>query len=151
LGVKSIQATALRRKLYETLKKVAYERSPVSITRRGKEIARIVPVSTQGKPEISPAALAEFCRRHSVKELYLFGSILNDDFGDDSDVDVMIEMNDADAPQSFEESFAMTDELEEIFGREVDLLTKKAVTSSQNRHRKKSILESARLVYPPPQ
>jgi prevent-host-death family protein len=148
--VKSIQATALRRNLYETLKKVAYERSPVSITRRGREIARIVPVSTKGKPEVSRPALAEFCRRHGVHELYLFGSILNDEFDDDSDVDVMIETNDADAPQSFGESFAMADELEEIFGRKVDLLTKKAVTSSQNQHRKRSILESARLVYPWP-
>jgi prevent-host-death family protein len=146
--MKSIQATALRRNLYDTLKRVAYERMPVSITRRGREIARIVPVSASAKPEIPLGRIAEFCRKHGVKELHLFGSILNDEFDDQSDVDVMIDMIDADAPRSFEESFAMTDELEEIFGRKVDLLTKRLVTSSTNQHRKRSILDSARLVYP---
>jgi uncharacterized protein len=146
--MKSIQATALRRNLYETLKRVAYERMPVSITRRGREIARIVPVSASAKPEIPLGRIAEFCRKHGVKELYLFGSILNDEFDDQSDVDIMIDMIDAEAPRSFEESFAMTDELEEIFGRKVDLLTKRLVTSGTNQHRKRSILDSARLVYP---
>jgi uncharacterized protein len=148
--VKSIPATALRRNLYDTLKRVAYERKPVSITRRGREIARIVPVSGKAKPEIPEGAIAEFCRRHGVKRLYLFGSILNEEFDDESDVDVMIEMKDGDAPQSFEESFGMADELEDIFGRKVDLLDKNSVISSTNPHRKKSILESARLVYPTP-
>jgi len=146
--MRSIQATALRRNIYETLKRVAYERMPVSITRRGREIARIVPVSTSTKPEIPRGRIADFCQKHGVKELYLFGSILNDEFDDQSDVDVMIDMIDAEAPRSFEESFAMTDELEEIFGRKVDLLTKKLVTSSTNQHRKRSILDSALLVYP---
>ena len=146
--MKSIQATALRRNLYDTLKRVAYERKPVSITRRGREIARIVPVSAKGKPEIPRGTIAEFCRKHGVKELSLFGSIFADEFDDESDVDVMVDMLDADAPRSFEESFAMSDELEEIFGRKVDLLTKKLVTSMTNQHRKRSILESARRVYP---
>jgi uncharacterized protein len=101
----------------------------------------VIPAHTCGE-------IAEFCRRHGVKELYLFGSILSCEFDDESDVDVMVEMNDADALGSFEALFAMSDELEKIFGRKVDLVSKKVVTSSGNQHRKKSILESARMVYP---
>jgi uncharacterized protein len=107
-----------------------------------------IPVSAKAKPEITEGAIAEFCRRHGVRELYLFGSILSDEFDDQSDVDVMIEMQDADAPGSFEESFGMEDELEKIFRRKVDLVSKRVVASSANQHRKRSILESARLVYP---
>lgn len=65
--------------------------------------------------------VAEFCRRHRIRRLALFGSVLRDDFGPRSDVDVLVEFEDGHAPGlAF---FAMENELSEILGRKVDLST----------------------------
>ena len=66
-------------------------------------------------------AIAEFCRRHHIMRLALFGSVLRDDFGPDSDVDVVVEFEPDHVPGlAF---FEMQDELSEILGRQVDLNT----------------------------
>lgn len=65
--------------------------------------------------------LAEFCERHHVVRLWLFGSILRDDFRPDSDIDVLVEFDPAHIPAW--EFFTMADELRTILGREVDLGT----------------------------
>ena len=65
--------------------------------------------------------IAEFCRRHHIRKLALFGSVLRDDFRPNSDVDVLVEFE-----PGTKVGFAictMQDELSEIFGREVDLRT----------------------------
>ena len=41
--------------------------------------------------DIPQQAVADFCRRHGIRRLSLFGSVLRDDFGPDSDVDVLVE------------------------------------------------------------
>ena len=65
--------------------------------------------------------VAEFCRRHRVRRLALFGSVLREDFALDSDVDVLVEFEDGHVPGlAF---FAMEQELTEILGRKVDLNT----------------------------
>ena len=65
--------------------------------------------------------IAEFCRRHRIRRLALFGSVLRDDFGPRSDVDVLVEFEDGRAPGlAF---FAMENELSEILGHNVDLST----------------------------
>ncbi len=65
--------------------------------------------------------ISEFCRSHRVRRLALFGSVLRDDFGPRSDVDVLVEFEDGHAPGlAF---FAMENELSEILGRKVDLST----------------------------
>ena len=66
--------------------------------------------------------LGEFCRRHDVRRLLVFGSVLRPDFRDDSDVDMLIEMN----PRAKLGLFKLTRlqmELSELIGREVDLNT----------------------------
>ena len=66
-------------------------------------------------------AIADFCRRHHIRRLALFGSVLRDDFGPESDVDVLVEFDPDHIPGlAF---FAMQDELSEIVGRRVDLNT----------------------------
>jgi uncharacterized protein len=66
-------------------------------------------------------AIAEFCRRHHIVRLALFGSVLRADFGPDSDVDVLVEFDPDHVPGlAF---FDMQDELTEILGRPVDLNT----------------------------
>jgi len=63
----------------------------------------------------------DFCRRHHIKKLALFGSVLRDDFRPDSDVDVLVEFEPGRTPGlAF---FGMEIELSEILGRKVDLNT----------------------------
>ena len=65
--------------------------------------------------------IAEFCRRHHIRRLALFGSVLRDDFGPDSDVDVLVEFDPEHIPGlAF---FGMERELSEMLGRRVDLNT----------------------------
>jgi predicted nucleotidyltransferase len=65
--------------------------------------------------------IAEFCRRHHIRRLSLFGSVLRDDFGPDSDVDVLVEFETGHVPGlAF---FGMEAELSQILGRKVDLST----------------------------
>lgn len=65
--------------------------------------------------------IAEFCRRHHIRRLALFGSVLRDDFTPDSDVDVLVEFESGQTPgYAF---FAMQEELSRILGRRVDLNT----------------------------
>lgn len=65
--------------------------------------------------------IAEFCRKHHIRKLSLFGSALRDDFGPTSDVDVLVEFEPGHIPGlAF---FDMEAELSQIFGRKVDLNT----------------------------
>jgi len=76
---------------------------------------------TQAHLSIPRNALAEFCRRHFIRRLALFGSVLRDDFRPDSDVDVLVEFEEGHVPGF---AFARIEwELAELFGRKVDLRT----------------------------
>lgn len=91
------------------------------------------------------AEIAEFCQRWKICEFYLFGSVLRSDFRPDSDIDVMVTFA-ADAQWGFE-FVQMKRELEALFQRDVDLLTKAAIEASHNWIRRKEILETAKLIY----
>ncbi len=70
---------------------------------------------------VNRARLADFCRRHHIRRLALFGSVLRDDFGPESDVDVLVEFEPGHVPGlAFIEIEA---ELSELIGRKVDLST----------------------------
>jgi predicted nucleotidyltransferase len=65
--------------------------------------------------------IAALCRRHRIRRLSLFGSVVRDDFGPDSDVDVLVEFEPGAVPGlAF---FAIQDELAVELGRPVDLNT----------------------------
>jgi uncharacterized protein len=66
--------------------------------------------------------VADFCRSHGIRRLSLFGSVLRDDFGPDSDVDVLVEFLPG-APLSLFRLVAMEEELSAIVGWKVDLRT----------------------------
>jgi len=75
----------------------------------------------QPRIDIPKEKIAEFCRRNHIRRLALFGSVLREDFGPDSDVDVLVEFEpQARVGLAF---FAMELELSEILGRKVDLNT----------------------------
>jgi len=65
--------------------------------------------------------IAEFCRRHRIRRLAVFGSVLRDDFRTDSDVDVLVEFEDGHTPGL--DFFGMQDELSGLIRRKVDLNT----------------------------
>ena len=93
---------------------------------------------------IDPQAIADFCRRHHVARLSLFGSILRPDFTPESDVDVLVEFQPGQTPGL--EFFAMGDELSGIIGRQVDLNT----PSFLSRHFRDQVLAEARPLYESP-
>ncbi len=70
---------------------------------------------------LRPSEIAELCKRHHVRRLALFGSVLRDDFRPDSDVDVLVEFEPGKTPGfGF---ITIQDELSELLGREVELNT----------------------------
>ena len=71
---------------------------------------------------IPQAKIAEFCQRHHIRKLSLFGSVLRDDFRPDSDVDVLVEFELGKTPGLA--IVKMQQELSEMLnGKEVDLRT----------------------------
>jgi predicted nucleotidyltransferase len=63
-----------------------------------------------------------FCERHPIRRLALFGSVLRDDFGPDSDIDMLVEFDDS-VPVSLFAMGRMQFELTHMLGREVDFKT----------------------------
>lgn len=76
--------------------------------------------------EIPMEALAEVCRRFHVRELALFGSALRDDFREDSDIDILVEYEPG-VQVGLYEHFDLQVELERIFGRQIDLVSKRGL------------------------
>lgn len=95
---------------------------------------------------VSQADLDQFCRRWAVSELALFGSVLREDFGPESDVDILVTFA-PDADWGLLDHVQMELELSELLDREVDLLTRRAVERSQNPFRRREILDTARTIY----
>jgi predicted nucleotidyltransferase len=87
--------------------------------------------------------IRDFCCKWSITEFALFGSVLRDDFRQDSDVDVLVTFAPG-APWSYWEYPAMIEELEALFGRKVDLVEKAAITNPFRRH---EILTHKRVLY----
>jgi len=97
----------------------------------------------QARIPIDHDRIAEFCRRWQITEFSLFGSVLRDDFRADSDVDVLVTFT-SDAPWSLLDLIAMRDELQEIFGREVDLVEKEGL---RNPFRRQAILRQKEVIF----
>src|ERR1700722_16674256 len=95
------------------------------------------------KIEIPKGQIEAFCRKFGVEELALFGSVLRDDFGPESDIDVMLKFLPGHG-FTFENTPEIQDELERIFNRPVDVIEKGRV---RNPIRRRAIMSSYRVVY----
>ncbi len=94
--------------------------------------------------QISRQKVADFCRNHHIRRLSLFGSVLRDDFGPDSDVDVLVEFEPGHTPGfAF---FTMEEELSGILGWKVDLNTPMFLS----RYFRDEVLREAEDVYVAP-
>ena len=79
---------------------------------------------TKPRIEVPQQSIADFCRRHHIQKLSLFGSVLSDSFAPDSDIDVLVEFEADHVPGLA--LIRMQDELSQLFGgRKVDLVTPK--------------------------
>jgi len=96
--------------------------------------------------EIPSDKIADYCRRWRITELALFGSALRDDFNPESDIDVLVAF-DRDAHWTLFDMVDMQEELKDIFGRDVDLVSRRGIESSQNYLRRKEILSSAKVIH----
>jgi predicted nucleotidyltransferase len=97
---------------------------------------------------IPDAELSAFCQRWMVAELSLFGSAVRGDFGPESDVDLLVTFT-PQAAWSLLDYVRMQDEARALFGRDVDLVTRRAVERSPNPIRRRAILDQARTIYGP--
>lgn len=96
--------------------------------------------------EIPSDAIADLCNRWRILELALFGSVLRDDFGPDSDVDVLVRFEPG-ARHTLLDIVQMQDELSAALGRKTDLIERTAVEQSPNYIRRRAILQSAETIY----
>ena len=98
------------------------------------------------KMGITPDAFRSFCEKWAITEVSLFGSILRDDFGPDSDVDLLVTYA-PDAGWSLLDVIGAKQELEELIGRNVDLVDRHGVERSENPYRRTAILSEAQLIH----
>jgi hypothetical protein len=91
-------------------------------------------------------ALADYCRRWKINKMELFGSVLRDDFGPDSDIDFLVTFD----PSARWTLFGMVraeKELAALVGRPVDLVERDCIEQSENWMRRKLILGNTRTIY----
>jgi len=105
-----------------------------------------MPQPPLAKIDVSKYKLAEFCRRWKINEFALFGSVLSGNFRPDSDIDVLVTFA-PDARWSLLSLVQMNTELEKIFGRKVDLVSRRGIETSRNYLRRKAILNSAQVIH----
>lgn len=84
------------------------------------------------------------CQQHKVGHLFVFGSVLSNRFGADSDIDLIVDFNDINLLEYADNYFSLKEELEKLFNRKVDLLEAQAI---RNPIFKESIEKQKRLVY----
>jgi uncharacterized protein len=146
--MRQIEVSALRQDIFQVLNRLSTD-GPVEIVRHGKVVATLgAPPrkALNAKPKINPQRLKRLCRRHRIQRLALFGSILRDDFGPDSDVDILIDPVQGHM-RTLGSRVAAQEDLEQLFGRRVDLVKRSVIEAATNEIRRRSILDTARVIY----
>ncbi len=95
---------------------------------------------------ISADNIAQFCQRWNITELALFGSVLNNQFHADSDIDILIRFA-PNARQGLLTIAKIKHELETRIGREVDIALKESIENSENWIRRQEILKTSLVIY----
>ncbi len=90
--------------------------------------------------------VADFCRRWKIRELAIFGSALREDFTPASDVDVVVDFL-PEAEWSLLDHIRMEEELAGILGRQVEIITKRALEQSRNRLFRREVERTARVLF----
>ena len=95
--------------------------------------------------EIPRDKIADFCQRWKISEFALFGSVLREDFGPESDVDILVTFT-PDARWGLFALARMEQELATILDRKVDLVSRRGLEASRNYIRRNAILRSAQVI-----
>ena len=98
---------------------------------------------------IAASDIAPFCQRWSIRELAVFGSALRDDLSPESDIDFLVTFAEQ-ADWGLLEHVQMEQELQALFNRSIDLVSRRALERSHNWLLRSEILRTARVLYPPP-
>lgn len=88
--------------------------------------------------------IARLCRIHKVSKLFAFGSVLRDSFNDESDIDLIVDFDQATIEDYADNYFNFKQELESILNRPVDLLEEQAI---RNPYFRKAIDKEKQLIY----
>jgi hypothetical protein len=91
--------------------------------------------------------IAAICRRHGVAELAVFGSILGEAFGPESDVDFLVRFEGDDLGPWMSRLAELERDLSALLGRMVDVVDWRAVEQSRNPYRRHGILSGRKLLY----
>ena len=97
-------------------------------------------------PKDLQKAVSRYCKERGIKEFFIFGSYLRDDFSDISDIDIVVDFY----PEHYPSLIGIKkieEELKSLFGRKVDLITKRALLSGRNPYIKNTILKTMEPVY----
>ena len=97
-------------------------------------------------PQLKSAEIQNFCRKWKIADLYVFGSVLRDDFQPSSDIDLLFSLE-PNTALTLESWMSMELELEQLLGHKVDLVPRKSVEESENYFRREHILSTAEPVY----
>jgi len=96
--------------------------------------------------EIPKEKIGAFCQQHHICELGLFGTVLHEDFRDNSGIGVLVGFKRKHKPEE-EKLGEMQDELTKIFGQNVELVERQAVKKSQNYIRRRHILKAVEPIF----
>ena len=94
--------------------------------------------------ELNMDKIIALCKKYKVSKLFVFGSILTNRFNKESDVDFIVNFDKAEVSDYFDNYFDFKYALENLFGREVDLLEEHAI---RNHYLKETIEQTKALIY----
>lgn len=88
--------------------------------------------------------IIDLCKKHKVRRLFVFGSILTNRFNEDSDVDLIVDFDKAEVKDYFTNFFDFKYSLEDLLGRKIDLLEEQTI---RNPYLKKNVDATKTLIY----
>ncbi|WP_107671093.1 nucleotidyltransferase family protein [Cyanothece sp. BG0011] len=100
----------------------------------------------QQRLKLSKVDITDICEQWNIKKLSLFGSILRDDFNENSDIDLLIQFN-PDARQGLLTLARLKHHLEDMTQRSVDVVVQESIENSENWIRKQEIFKTAQIIY----
>lgn len=98
------------------------------------------------KANVPPGKIERFCERWNIVKLGIFGSVVGENFGPDSDIDFLFRM-DSNFEYTYDDLFDMEKELGEICGRKVDFVNWELIEKGRNHIRKRLIFGSMEVIY----
>jgi len=97
------------------------------------------------KIDFSSSEFISLCKSHKVKELYAFGSVVNGNFTDESDIDLLVEIDEINPISKGKLLLSLYSKFEKLFNKKIDLLTPGSI---QNSFLEEHIGSHKQLVYP---